>query len=78
MTSFNRIEQKKLNELGSRLRSIRESKNMSLQDLGYIIDKEPQSISRVENGKINPTYLYLLELCRGLEIEISDLLNIKN
>lgn len=78
MTSFNRTEQKRLNELGSRLRSIRESKNMSLQDLGYIIDKEPQSISRVENGKINPTYLYLLELCRGLEIEISDLLNVKN
>jgi transcriptional regulator with XRE-family HTH domain len=77
MTSFNRIEQKRLNELGSKLRTIRESKNLSLQDLGYIIDKEPQSISRVENGKTNPTYLYLLELCRGLEIDISDLFNNK-
>lgn len=74
---FNKVQQKNLNNLGDRLKSIRESKNLSLQDLGYIIDKEPQSISRVENGKINPTYLYLLELCRGLEIEISDLLDIK-
>ena len=73
MTSFNKVEQKRLDEIGLRLKTIRESKNLTLQELGYKIDKEPQSISRVENGKINPTYLYLLELCKGLEIDISEL-----
>lgn len=65
---------KKLKLLGLRLKTIRNEKGYTLKELGYKVDKDPQSISRVEMGDINPTYLYLLDLCEGLEINISDLL----
>jgi transcriptional regulator with XRE-family HTH domain len=71
--SFDKVQQKNLNNLGQKLKTIRLDKGLTLKDLGYLIDKDPQSISRVEMGKINPTYLYLLEVCKGLEIDISEL-----
>jgi putative transcriptional regulator len=60
--------------LGLRVKSIRESRNLTLKELAYSIGKEPQSIHRLEVGKINPSYLYLLQLCKGLEIDITELL----
>lgn len=65
-----------LKKLGSRLKSIRVEKGLTLKELGYRVDKDPQSISRVEMGDINPTYLYLLKLCEGLEISLNDLFDI--
>ena len=63
-----------LKELGAKLKTVRVSKNLTLKELGYRIDKDPQSISRVEMGDINPTYMYLLKLCEGLEISLTNLL----
>ncbi len=60
--------------LGARLKSIRQAKNLSLQQLAIAINKDPQSIHRVEQGQVNPTYIYLLQVCRGLEIDIKELL----
>lgn len=68
-------QQEQLKNLGQKLKSIRVSKELTLKELGYRVDKDPQSISRVEMGDVNPTFLYLLELCKGLEIEIIDLFN---
>ncbi len=47
---------------------------MTLKDLAYSIGKDPQSISRVELGQSNPTFIYLTEVCEGLGIEVSELL----
>jgi putative transcriptional regulator len=66
-------QNKKLKILGGRLKEIRNDKGLTLKELGYRIDKDPQSISRVEMGDINPTYLYLLKLCEGLEVSISEI-----
>jgi len=63
-----------LKELGAKLKTARHSKGLTLRELGYRIDKDPPSISRVEMGDINPTYLYLLKLCEGLEISLCSLL----
>ena len=62
-----------LKSLGQRLKSLRIAKGYTLKELGYKTEKDPQSISRVEMGDINPSYLYLLEMCEGLEITIDDL-----
>lgn len=62
-----------LKALGGKIKTIRLAKGMTLKELGYKIDKEPQSISRVELGDINPTYLYLRKICEGLDINIKDL-----
>jgi transcriptional regulator with XRE-family HTH domain len=72
-----RSQRKDLKKLGLKLKKIRLKKGLTLKELGYRIDKEPQSISRIEMGQRNPTFLYLKELCAGLEIEISQLLSNK-
>jgi putative transcriptional regulator len=68
-----RKQNDKLDALGLKLKAIRLSKGLTLKELGFKIDKEPQSISRLETGSINPTYLFLVAICEGLEIEINQL-----
>ena len=63
----------KLIQLGAKVKSTRNNKNLTLKELGHLIDKEPQSISRIEMGDINPSYLYLLKLCKGLKIKLADI-----
>lgn len=67
-------QQKKLKALGLKVKSIRTEKKLTLQELAYSIGKDHQSIYRLETGGINPSILYLLEICKGLDIEISELL----
>lgn len=64
-----------LKKLGQRLKALRQAQGLTLREMGYRIDKDPQSISRVEMGDINPTYLYLLQVCEGLQVELKDLLD---
>lgn len=65
---------KYLKALGARLKEIRTQKNLSLRQLGHIVDKDAQSISRVEMGEINPSIYYLVELCQALEVDLSEVL----
>ncbi len=62
-------------KLGDRIRELRKSRGLSQAKLGLLILKDQQSIHKVESGEFNPTYLYLLELCKGLDISIHDLLD---
>ncbi len=62
-------------KLGNRIRDLRIAKGLSQAKLGLKILKDQQSIHKVETGEFNPTYLYLLEICEGLEITISELLD---
>jgi transcriptional regulator with XRE-family HTH domain len=62
-------------KLGNRIRDLRVERGLSQAKLGLKILKDQQSIHKVETGEFNPTYLYLLEICEGLEIKISELLN---
>jgi transcriptional regulator with XRE-family HTH domain len=63
-----------LKKLGERVREIREAKNLTQFELATRINKDQQSIQRLEKGKINPSYIYLLEVCKGLEVEMKDIL----
>ncbi len=60
--------------LGERIKKFRVEKGLTLKMLAHSIHKDAQSISRVETGNLNPTYLYLLEVCKGLNIDIAVLL----
>lgn len=61
-------------ELGKRIREIREGKGLTQTELAYRIGKDQPSLNRVEKGKINPTYLYLIEVANGLGIHVTELL----
>ncbi|HLO71669.1 MAG TPA: helix-turn-helix transcriptional regulator [Flavipsychrobacter sp.] len=70
---MNKAQEKRLKKLDERIKEIRTEKGMTLKDLAHTIGKDPQSISRVELGKSNPTFIYLTEICEGLGIEVSEL-----
>lgn len=67
-------EQQKLKALGARVKDIRKQKGFTLKELAHSIDKDPQSVHRLEMGGINPSYLYLLQLCEGLGISVEELI----
>ena len=64
----------RLKRLGARIREIRLSKNLTQRELGYRIDKDQQSIQRLESGLINPSFEYLYQLSVGLEMELFQIL----
>jgi transcriptional regulator with XRE-family HTH domain len=68
-------EKKKLEILGAKVREIRLAKGLTLKELAHKIGKDIQSVQRFEKGNINPSYLYLEEICVGLEIELADVLH---
>ena len=59
-------------QLGLKVRSIRLAKNLTQKELANIIGKDHPSINRLEKGKINPSYIFLLEVAEGLGISIVD------
>lgn len=66
-----------LKKLGKQLIKKREEKGMSQTELARACDKEPQSIERVESGKINPSVFYLRQVADALEISLKELLDFK-
>ncbi len=63
-----------LQKLGKRVRDLRQQKGLSLVDFASIVDKDYQSLQRVERGSVNPTIQYLKQLADGLEMELWELL----
>lgn len=63
-----------LKDLGNRIRKIRKEKGMSQEQLAHKIYKDKQSIQRLESGNVNPSYIYLIQVCKGLEVELKDVL----
>ena len=53
---------------------MRLEKGLSQSELANNIGKDRSSISRLEIGGINPTYLYLEEVAFGLELPLHELL----
>ncbi len=58
-----------------KIKSIRKGKNLTLEQVGFTIGKDRQSIHKLEKGDFNPSYLYLLDVCKGLGIKLSSLLD---
>ncbi|MFM7022312.1 MAG: helix-turn-helix domain-containing protein [Flavobacteriales bacterium] len=67
-------KEKILKTLGEKIKDIRIKKGLTQLELAAIIRKDQQSIQRLEKGKVNPSYYYLLEVAEGLEIDIKELL----
>lgn len=61
-------------KFGDRLRTIRNERNMTLEQLAFASDIEISQVHRVEKGSINPTLSTLSALAKGLEMSIADLI----
>ena len=68
-------EKEKLKELGEKIRSLRLAKCYNQTEFANLIGKDQPSINRLENGNVNPGYLYLLQIAKGLEISVDGLVS---
>ncbi|WP_255703588.1 helix-turn-helix transcriptional regulator [Dyadobacter chenhuakuii] len=62
-----------LTKLGLRIKELRKMKNVTQEELAHVIDKDQQSIQRLEAGKINPSFLYLQQIAKGLGMPLSEI-----
>jgi putative transcriptional regulator len=55
-----------------RIKDIRTEKGLSQFELASRIGKNASSIGRLEIGKVNPSLRYLIDIAKGLEVDISE------
>lgn len=67
-------KEEELKNLGKRIKAIRLEKNLTQAELAARVNKDQQSIQRLEAGRINPSYLYLCEIFWGMEVKLNELI----
>ena len=64
----------KFEDLGLRIAKIRQSKNLSAYELSLRIGKDQSYMHKLENGKNNPSFKTLLQICDALSISINKII----
>jgi len=64
-----------LESFGKHLRTIRESKNLSQQQLGYDARISKNQIGNIERGEVNATLISILAISKALQILPEELIN---
>ncbi|HTA81465.1 MAG TPA: helix-turn-helix transcriptional regulator [Bacteroidia bacterium] len=59
--------------LGKRVTKVRSGKGITMYRLAKITKKSQSLIQRLEQGKLNPSYYFLLEIAVGLEVSVAEL-----
>lgn len=60
-------------KLNEQIKKYRESRNISVTQLGKLISKSKSTISKYESGKVIPDTITLLEICNVLDIDLNEL-----
>ncbi|MCR8827876.1 helix-turn-helix domain-containing protein [Pseudosulfitobacter koreensis] len=66
---------KALSAFGQRVRALRQGKGLTLQQVATRAGMASSTISKIENSNLSPTFDGLLKLARGLEVDLSTLLD---
>lgn len=61
-----------LKEMGSKIKAIRNSKNITLRQLGAMCNLDFGSISRIESGQKNSYLLTLKTIADALKVDVKD------
>ena len=64
-----------LKELGNHIKKLRKERKLTLSSLCYMNGLEPSTISRIEQGIVEPKYLTLLRLAEAFGLPIKELLD---
>jgi putative transcriptional regulator len=65
-------------KLGKNIARLRISKGISQAELARGCDKDPQSLNRLEKGRINPSIIYLQEIATELGVKVKELVDFDN
>ncbi len=68
------VNEKILKSIGDNIRKIRDSKNISQQELADHSNVAKSTIHRIENGKLNPSIVTIIKICDFLEINIEQII----
>ncbi|MBO7311355.1 MAG: helix-turn-helix transcriptional regulator [Alistipes sp.] len=71
MNSYEEI----IRSIAKKIKEIRQSKGLSVQEVAYRCDIERSNLSRLEAGKTNMTIKTLCIICTALNIKLSDLID---
>ena len=66
-------KEKFFKQFGEHLRKIREQKGISLRELELRGDVDRHTLSKIENGKMNPSLYNLKRICEMMEISFEEL-----
>ncbi|MES2432066.1 MAG: helix-turn-helix transcriptional regulator [Bacteroidota bacterium] len=64
-----------LNDIGQRIKSIRIRKRMTQNALALNCDMDKSTISKIESGRVNLSYLTLWRLSKCLEVDLGEILS---
>lgn len=64
-----------LKKFGSHVKKLRNAKGMTQIEVSSAMQRDQQSLQRVESGNTNPSLTYLIELAEALGIELAELIN---
>ena len=73
MTEIMLDKQETLNEIGYRIRRLRESKNLSIQDFADKLEIEYNNVIRIEKVRTNFTIVTLVKIANTLEVNLIDI-----
>lgn len=63
-------------KVGTRIKTLREAKDLSQQDLADLCNFDKGDMSKIESGKANPTLKTFLKISQALEVNLPDLFQI--
>ncbi|MBO7673069.1 helix-turn-helix transcriptional regulator [bacterium] len=69
------VSDEKLLQLGNHIKSLRKKRKLTLENICYKNGLEPSTLSRIENGQVEPKYLTLLQLANAYDMKLSQLLD---
>lgn len=62
-------------KLGRRIASLRKSKNLSFRKMALYCDLDYSDIKKFEKGEVNVTFLTIVELAKGLDVPLKELMD---
>jgi transcriptional regulator with XRE-family HTH domain len=63
--------------LGNRIRELRLEKEMTQEDLGFIVGNSGKQMGRIERGENNVTSSMIYQIAKALKIEMKELFDFK-
>ena len=64
-------------KIGKRIKEIRLSKPMTLDELAAVSNMDNANIARLESGNTNPTIRTLYKISRGLKVKLKELVDVE-
>jgi transcriptional regulator with XRE-family HTH domain len=61
--------------VGSKIRTIRNAKQLSIEKVAFDAGMEYTQLSRIEHGKINTSIYHIYKISKSLDIKMPDLFN---